>query len=366
MKTIDRRRFITGALAAAGAISSHGGASVARAATATPAPSPEPVPAPSAFDSAQPRLPREVWIATICLVDMRVQTSAEMVDRTFAEAAKVVAYRPDFVVLPEMFPMAKVPSKNRRSYAEEAQPISGPIVARCREFARAHRCNLVASVLIREGEKSYNATVFLDRSGEVSGVYKKHHLTLAEFDEGLACGRGAVPVIATDVAKVGSQICFDIEWDDGWQSLHRHGAEIVFWPSAFAAGRMVNAKAWQHHYVVVSSTWTGTTKICDVDGEAISVTGLWNKNWAVAPVNLEKAVVKTWPDHKKFPRIVAKYGRSVVIKTHHEEEWSVLESRSPKVKIAEVLKEFGMTTHRSFMARCLEAQRAAGWTPEAG
>lgn len=59
-----------------------------------------------------------------------------------------------------------------------------------------------------------------------------------------------------------------------------------------------------------------------------------------APVNLEKAFLHTWPHVRRFGEIQAKYDRKVRIHNFAEEEWSIIESRSPEVKIADHLWEF--------------------------
>jgi hypothetical protein len=155
------------------------------------------------------------------------------------------------------------------------------------------------------------------------------------------------------------QICFDIEWAEGWRKLRQAGAEIVFWPSAFAGGVMVNTRAWQNRYPVVSSTWKDTSKICDVSGDEIAKTGRWNSNWVVAPVNLEKALVHTWPYVKHYDAIRAKYGRKVKITSFHEEEWTVFESLSPEIKIADVMKEFDIQTLEELIRTSEAAQDKA-------
>ena len=66
---------------------------------------------------------------------------------------------------------------------------------------------------------------------------------------------------------------------------------MIIWPSAFAGGKMVNTKAWQHKYVVVSSTQKGTSQICDISGEVIAQTGTWDRNFFYAPVNLGKVLI---------------------------------------------------------------------------
>lgn len=111
---------------------------------------------------------------------------------------------------------------------------------------------------------------------------------------------------------------------------------------------MDNTKAWQNKYVVVSSTRKDTSKICDISGEEVAATGRW-AHWVCAPVNLEKAFLHTWPFCNRFDEVQAKYGRKVRIRTFHEEEWSIIESRSPDVRISDVMKEFEFLTHEQLI-----------------
>ena len=133
------------------------------------------------------------------------------------------------------------------------------------------------------------------------------HPTVGEIEGQIMPGSAKPPVFKTDIGVLGAQICFDIEWYDGWRRLREAGAELVFWPSAFAGGMMVNTHAWQNKYCVVSSTRKGTTKICDIDGRTIACTGQYDK-WVCAPVNLEKALLHSWPFCRRFGEIRAKYG----------------------------------------------------------
>ncbi len=119
---------------------------------------------------------------------------------------------------------------------------------------------------------------------------------------------------------------------------------------------MVNTHAWQNKYCVVSSTRKGTTKICDIDGQAVACSGQY-ATWVCAPVNLEKAFLHSWPFCKRFPEIHAKYGRKVSIRTLHEEEWTIIESLSPDVRVADILKEFDLQTHEQHVGEADIAQR---------
>jgi len=271
-----------------------------------------------------------------------------MIRMMLARMDEVAPFEPDIVCLPEAFPSANL-TNPKAPLAERAEEPIGHVSQPFAEFARKHHCYVVCPILTRhkepgQNERFYNSAVFIDRQGKLLGEYRKTYLTTGEMNYGLTPGPLDPPVFETDFGIVGAQICFDIEWLEGWQKLRQQGAEIVFWPSAFAGGAMVNTKAWQNKFCVVSSTRKDTSKICDISGEVVAKTGRWN-HWTCASVNLEKAFLHTWPYVNRFDEIHAKYGRDVRIRNFAEEEWTILESRSPDVKIADVLREFELKTY---------------------
>lgn len=301
------------------------------------------------------RLPREVWVASIVQEDMRADHYEQMIKAILGRMEQVVPFQPDIVCLPEVFPFVNL-SGGRPPLEQVAEVPIGNICEPFAEFAKKNNCHVVCPVYTKEDGRFYNAAVFIGRDGRLIGEYRKMHPTIGEMERGVAPGPLDPPVFQTDFGKVGAQICFDIEWSDGWDSLRRKGAEIVFWPSAFGGGTMVNTRAWQNHYCVVSSTRKGTTKICDCDGTEIAKTGHF-ANFVCAAVNLEKAFLHTWPFCRRFPEIHAKYGRKVRIRTFHEEEWSIIESRSPEVKIADIMKEFDLQTRDEHIEEADQVQR---------
>jgi len=184
------------------------------------------------------------------------------------------------------------------------------------------------------------------------------HNTIGEMAKGASPGLLDPPVFETDFGTIGIQICFDLEWNDGWEKLREKDAEIVFFCSAFSGGKAINTRAWQNKYCVVSSTLNGTAKICDISGDEIAKTGLWDEYWAIAPVNLEKAFLHTWPYCRKFKDIHAKYGRKVKITNFDEEEWSIIESLSPDIKVADILKEFSLKTYEEHIRNATDVQKS--------
>lgn len=300
------------------------------------------------------RLPREVWIATISQNGLQAKDSRSMIAKLLARMEEVVPFEPDIICLPETFPFANVGGSTTELVDRAEEPI-GDVSRPFAEFARKNHCYVVCPIITTERDRFYNSAVFIDRQGELLGEYRKTYPTTGEMRSGISPGPLEPPVFKADFGIVGAQICFDIEWTESWQKLRQAGAEVVFWPSAFAGGSMVNAKAWQNKYCVVSSTRKDTSKICDITGEEVAKTSRWN-HWACAPVNLEKAFLHTWPYVQRFDEIHAKYGRGVRIRNFAEEEWTIIESRSPDVQIADVMKEFDLKTHEEHIQLADAAQ----------
>jgi beta-ureidopropionase len=300
------------------------------------------------------RLPREVWIASFSLMNIQSKDYLQTIETVLDHMKEIAHYHPDIICLPEVFPFSNI--ENRAKLQQVAEKPPGKISRIFADFARTHHCYVICPIYTTEGGKYYNAAVVINRNGEVMGEYRKIHPTEGEMKTGIMPGPLNPPVFKLDFATIGIQICFDIQWKDGWEALRKAGAEMVFWPSAFAGGLMVNTKAWQNRYVVVSSTQKDTTKICDISGEELAKTGRWNRNWAIAPVNLEKVFLHLWPYVRRFPDIQAKYGREVNIKIFHEEEWAIIESLSPDIKVADIMKEFELDSLEEMINRSQKMQ----------
>src|SRR5206468_10676593 len=139
-------------------------------------------------------------------------------------------------------------------------------------IARRHRTYIVVPLFMtenREGSLCTNATALLDREGRVAGIYRKVHPVAAQssdvLEDGVAPGQ-EFPVFPCDFGRLGIQICYDIEFDDGWETLARQGAEIVVWPSQSPQTVRPAAYAMRHRYHVVSSTWRNNASIFEPTG----------------------------------------------------------------------------------------------------
>jgi len=335
-KSVSRRSFIGKTALTAGFSALGAGSMYGKPDNFSPSPSSQ-----ERGVQLQGRLPREVWIATVSQSGISADTPAKMVKLIFPVLEKCIVYRPDIICLPEVFMYNWVrPDMNLLKEAALAEELLQEFKA----FARTNQCYMICPILTAENGKIYNSAVVIDRQGNRMGEYRKIYLPDDEVKLKITPGPLQPPIFKADFGIFGIQICYDINWRQGWESLRQQGAEIVFWPSAFPGGQMINAKAWQNKYVVVSST-RDRSKICDISGEEIAQTGaVGDRNFICAPVNLEKIFLHSWPFSQRFDEIKAKYGRKVRIINYHEEQWSIIESLSPDVRVKDILAEFELRT----------------------
>lgn len=303
------------------------------------------------------RLPREVWVASICQAKLKAENPEGMVQKILARMEEVVPMHPDIICLPEAFHVVGL-SGGRPPLDEVAEVPIGPISKPFAEFAKKHNCYVICPIFTKESGLYYNAAVIIDRQGNYVGEYRKINPTEGELKNGITPGPLQPPVFETDFGTIGVQICYDVNWYENWRLLRDAGAEIVFWPSAFAGGKMLNSLAWMNKYYVVSSTrFEHPTKMVNVLGEDIVATGRASE-WVCGPLNLDVAVVQIVTEIRKLEAVRAKYGSKVDVKILHVEALASIESLSPDVSVPEVLKEFGIETSNQTLNRNTKLQDA--------
>jgi len=298
-------------------------------------------------------LPRQIQAATMSMQDLEGRTSEDLLGRVIERMEAITACGPDVICLPEVFPYLRVTEKP--PLAERAEKVPGPITERFADFAKRHNCYVICPFHTKNEDCLYNSAVVIDREGNVAGQYHKIHPTVSEIDEGVTPGPTTPPVIKTDFGTIGMQICFDVNWPEGWRVLRKAGAEIIFWASAFPGGRMLNALALMNKTYIVTSTWNDPTRIIDVTGDDLAVTGRYD-HWVCIPINLDKAILHTWPYVDQINDLRQKYGQRIQITRLHDEGWTVIESISPDISVKDALHEFNIPTHEEHIRKADEKQ----------
>jgi beta-ureidopropionase len=281
---------------------------------------------------------------------IRVLTTCQNEDRTFNNVelvSQAMSLAPDIVCLPENL------SKLGITESRDPEPVPGPTTTVFMEMARAHHCYIICPLLTKRDGRVHNSAVIIDRSGGIAGIYDKVHPVTVEHDyssfERLTPGK-SVPAFDLDFGRVGIQICFDIGFPESWAELANGGARLVFWPSAYAGGFPLQAYAWHHHYYVVSSVRTYTSRIIDPCGTIVAQTTARQKV-AWYDLSLDFAVVHNDFNYRVPREILAKYGDRVRIRSYEDEGCFLVEPVDDSITMAELQKEYGFESARQYYDR---------------
>src|SRR6266540_4232061 len=191
--------------------------------------------------STSSRPPRKVIVGTAMQsfwgqypgLDKRLDQLAGIVDQMAAQAKQRYGRGLDLAVLPE----TAITGEAEGDAVARSVPLEGQVQEVFTRKAREHGCYIVVPTYLldsKEKKLCSNAAILVGRKGEVLGTYRKVHLVVSLDHgrmEGGATPGDALPVFDCDFGKLGIQICYDMEFDDGWTKLARQGAELIVWPT---------------------------------------------------------------------------------------------------------------------------------------
>jgi nitrilase len=174
----------------------------------------------------------------IGLVQMNTQND-KLKNQEAAEAAvdRLADQGADLVMLPEMYNFLG-PDEEKLAHAET---IPGPGIDRLQLRAREKGVFLhCGSLLERNGDTLYNATVVFNRKGERVAGYRKIHLFDVEIPGGIVYRESAVVSPGEDVVTfdcegitVGLSICYDLRFPELYRKLADRGSALILIPAAF-------------------------------------------------------------------------------------------------------------------------------------
>lgn len=265
----------------------------------------------------------------------------------------------DLIALPETF---------RGQNDKSMETLDGPTVSALARLAEKHRTYVVVPIDRKDGDRRLNSAVVLDRRGRVAGVYDKlYPFWVEEFTRRPPVQPGqAVTVISTDFGRLGLAICFDVNWAPLWQRLSDFGAELVIWPSAYSAGRTLQARAIDYSYYVMSATWVPDCLVFDIDGEQLAYEKSNSGDFNIThfTFDLDRCIFHQDLNRPgKLDRLLKERGEDVA-----EEKWLpmegcfVLKAKRPGVSARALAKQYGLEERRPYLNRSRsEVDKARGW-----
>lgn len=142
-------------------------------------------------------------------------------------------YKSDFILFPELFNaplMGRFNNLDSRHAIRELSSFTPELVEKMSAMAVSYNVNIIAGSMpeLKDGS-IYNVAYVLQRNGRVDRV-EKIHITPSEEYEWNIQGGSEIRVIETDVARIGVQICYDVEFPEMSRILADQGMEVLFVP----------------------------------------------------------------------------------------------------------------------------------------
>jgi predicted amidohydrolase len=298
-------------------------------------------------------------------LEQRFDRMGSIVDGAETKAAiQYPGRRLDLVVLPECF-FAR-PGGSPREQAVRLDEV----LPRIGDRARRSGCYIVAPAIVAEenGAKFSNAALLVDRSGRLAGIYRKVHPVApqgsAVLEGGITPGRD-FPVFSCDFGRVGIQICFDLLYPDGWESLAGQGAEIVALPTASPESTRPCAYALAHEYYIVSSAPRDHAAVYSPLG-LIEAEATREGEVLVHEIDLSFAILH-WEEALDEGRtLTRRFGKRVGYRYYRSEDKGIFWSNDPTMPLGRMLTEIGIVDSDANAERLrLIQEKARGGPPVA-
>lgn len=251
-----------------------------------------------------------------------------------------------------------IPETCRGQNDASTETLDGPTVSAMAQLARKHRTYVVCPIDRKDGARRFNSAVLLDRDGRVVSIYNKlYPVWKAEcLQTNPVLPGDAAPVYHADFGRVGMAICFDVNWGALWQRFANLGAELIIWPSAYSAGRSLQAQAINYHYYIVSATHVPDCLVFDIDGEQL-VHDHNNRgdrtNVTRVTLDLDRCIFhQDLNIPEKRDKLLKEHGEDVAQeKWLAMEGWFVLKARRPGVSARELARQYDLEELRHYLNR---------------
>lgn len=187
----------------------------------------------------------------LSLVQLQIEPGApaENLERASDHIRSVAAAGGNLAVLPELFTVGYFAFD---SYARSAESLTGETVSHLRAVADDGDIAVVAGTIVEDlaasadagfdtpADTGYaNTALFIDRTGEIRGVYRKRHLFgYDSAEQELLTPGQSLPTVEFEGFTLGMTTCYDLRFPELYRSLVEAGTTLVVVPSAWPYPRV--------------------------------------------------------------------------------------------------------------------------------
>jgi predicted amidohydrolase/acetyl esterase/lipase len=317
------------------------------------------------------RLPRKVIVGTTMTrwysdypgLDGRIREMCRLLDEMATESRSKHGRSLDLALFTEYALTAGKNGPAEKVAVAHSEDIIAPLAAKAKE----HKCYLVfGGIFLDKPDSSAcsNAAAVIDRNGRLLGRYNKVHPVLdRDGPQGQIVLEGGVRpgaeynVFDLDFGRVGVQICYDIEYPEGWRRLADKGAELVLFPSQTPQLTRPGMYAATHEYWVVSSTYRNNASFFEPGTGLIAAQIREPKQTLVHEIDLSFVILPWSTRLRNGTAFREAFGDRVGFRYSESEDRGVFWSNDPKTTIGQMARSLGLLeTPSDVEARAQAAQ----------
>lgn len=212
-----------------------------------------------------------------------------------------------------------------------AEPVPGASTARMCAAAADTGIYLVFPLYERDGEHLYNSAVFISPDGAILGTHRKNVIPSVRLPEMVGLekyyfepGNLGYPVFDTDLGiKVAVAICYERHFPESTRSLALGGADVIFVPTATAAGQDIWEVELRGH-AIANLCWVGGVNRAGRDRGG-SNADFWGNSLFSSPAGEVVARARSQGDEVVHATIDTDLSRRL------REDWGFFRDRRPEI-----------------------------------
>jgi predicted amidohydrolase len=309
------------------------------------------------------------WYSDYPGLDQRIEQIRQLVAEMSARSKQQFGRSHDLALFTEYAITAGKPG----SAAQTAVSLQNDVLPACADIAREYKCYLVFGGIFNDHPTlagCTNEAVIIGRGGELIGRYVKVHPVPDDHGkEGTVRLEGGVTpgidfnVFDLDFGRVGLQICYDVEYPEGWRRLANQGVELVLYPTQSPQLTRTAMYAAMHEYWVVSSTFRNNASFFEPGTGLVAAQIREPHQTLVHELDLSFLILPWSSELQNGKAFRDKFGDRVGFRYSESEDRGVFWSNDPARTIGQMADSLGLldqTSEQQARARRMQDKARGG------
>jgi len=266
---------------------------------------------------------------------------------------EVLPSNPDLIVFPEC--ANRYVPNTRLELKEYYKHLGDSIEEFLKPIAIENNTNIAYSA-VRYADPSdikpfRNSTVYINRKGEVNGIYDKNHLIVEENTQGDVRYGTQAELVELDFGKAASVICFDLNFDELLYKYKPQNPDLIVFCSMFHGGLMRQAQwAYTCRSYFVGAVCDNPCYILNPYGDIIASSTNYTKHVS-AKVNLDYALCHLDYNWDKFTAAKKKYKDALTVYDPGFVGSVMLTCEIPDMTVWDIISEFEIEPLDDYLER---------------